>query len=80
MYEKSYVKSSLSTQLIPSTLLANVAAAGNVAITGDIFVAGRKINPVTFRENIAYVMQDDSLLATSTPREALQFSANLRFF
>jgi hypothetical protein len=56
------------------------AAAGNVAITGDIFVAGRKINPVTFRENIAYVMQDDSLLATATPREALTFSANLRFF
>lgn len=56
------------------------AAAGSVAITGDIFVAGRKINPVTFRENIAYVMQDDSLLATATPREALTFSANLRYF
>ena len=43
-----------------------------------MFVGGRKINPVKFRENIAYVMQDDALLATATPREALEFSANLR--
>lgn len=36
------------------------------------------INPVAYRKNIAYVMQDDALLATATPREALRFSASMR--
>ncbi len=47
-------------------------------ITGHISVSGQLINPVTYRKNIAYVMQENALLATSTPREALQFSARLR--
>lgn len=64
---------------IAPPLRVTAAATGNIAVTGDIFVSGRKINPLRFRENIAYVMQDDSLLATATPREALEFSANLRF-
>jgi ABC-type multidrug transport system ATPase subunit len=36
------------------------------------------INPLKYRKNIAYVMQDDSLMATATPREALSFSAYMR--
>ncbi len=36
------------------------------------------INPVAYRKNIAYVMQDDALFATATPREALRFSASMR--
>ena len=31
-------------------------------------VGGKVVNPVTYRQHIAYVMQDDALLATATPR------------
>ena len=41
-------------------------------------VGSQRINPVQYRKNIAYVMQDDSLMQTATPREALMFSANMR--
>lgn len=44
----------------------------------QVAVGGKLINPVAYRQNIAYVMQDDALLATVTPREALQFSATMR--
>jgi ABC-type multidrug transport system ATPase subunit len=44
----------------------------------QIKVGGHVINPVAFRKNIAYVMQDDALMPTATPREALRFSASLR--
>lgn len=47
-------------------------------IKGEIKVNGIKINPLSFRKNIAYVMQEDTLYPTSTPREAIQMSANLR--
>ena len=49
-----------------------------VDISGYVMVGGKKINPVAFRKNIAYVMQDDALVATATPREAIFFSAKLR--
>jgi ABC-type multidrug transport system ATPase subunit len=43
-----------------------------------VTVGGKVINPVSYRRNIAYVMQDDALMATATPREALSFSASMR--
>ncbi len=49
-----------------------------VEVTGEVRIGGNIVNPVAFRKNIAYVMQDDSLMATATPREALEFSAHLR--
>lgn len=47
-------------------------------ILTQISVSGQLIDPVSYRKNIAYVMQDDALMATATPREALQFSASMR--
>jgi ABC-type multidrug transport system ATPase subunit len=47
-------------------------------IDGKVTIGGKVIDPVAFRKNIAYVMQDDALLATATPREAITFSANMR--
>lgn len=61
-----------------NVLAGRSASTSNIKITGNVHVAGHKVNPVKFRERIAYVMQDDSLLATATPREALLFSAQMR--
>ena len=44
----------------------------------QVRVGGQFIDPATFKKNIAYCMQDDALMATSTPREALAFSAMMR--
>jgi ABC-type multidrug transport system ATPase subunit len=61
-----------------NVLAGRSASVGDINISGLIKVGGKEINPVTYRRQIAYVMQDDALLATSTPREALRFSATLR--
>ena len=50
----------------------------NTVITGDIKINGVKINPLENRQNVAYVMQEDTLYPTSTPREAIEMSANLK--
>ena len=54
------------------------ASAPGIDVDGIIKVDGVEIDPVVYRRNIAYVMQDDALMATTTPREALRFSAALR--
>ena len=77
-FKSIHFYSTCTNQYIVTTFTLTTATTSNIKINGNIFVAGRKINPVQFRENIAYVMQDDSLLATATPREALEFSAQLR--
>ncbi|CAE7759180.1 ABCG2 [Symbiodinium sp. CCMP2456] len=66
------------------TTLLNILAgrqntkAGGMSLSGQITTGGVPVDPVSFRSNIAYVMQDDSLLPFETPRECLYFSACLR--
>ena len=61
-----------------NVLAGRSAPSAGISIEGKVEVGGKVINPVTFRKNIAYVMQDDALMATATPREALTFSAMMR--
>jgi len=61
-----------------NVLAGRSASRIGVKVEGNVKVAGQEINPVAFRRNIAYVMQDDALMATAHPREALEFSASLR--
>jgi len=53
---------------------------GPIAITSDIRLNNYECNPskLEIRQQIAFVAQDDSLQTTSTPREAIKFSAKLR--
>lgn len=43
-----------------STLLNCLAGRLTTGVTGDISVNGSKVDPVKFRRNIAYVMQEVS--------------------
>jgi ABC-type multidrug transport system ATPase subunit len=61
-----------------NVLAGRSSSAAGISISGNVMVGGTKVNPVSFRKNIAYVMQDDALVETATPREALAFSAKLR--
>ena len=48
-------------------------------IEGDILInESMKLTQSTFGNFAAYVMQDDILYSTQTPREALELSAKLR--
>lgn len=47
-------------------------------VSGAVLLDGQPATGAALRHRIAYVMQEDSLLATATPREALLFRANLR--
>ncbi|KAF4659897.1 hypothetical protein FOZ61_004419 [Perkinsus olseni] len=48
------------------------------SFSGEVSFNGKVQDPVNFRSHIAYVMQDDHLTATATPREVLEMSARLR--
>lgn len=61
-----------------NVLAGRSASAKGINISGSVYVGGKPINPVQFRRNIAYVMQEDALMATQTPEEVLRFSASLR--
>lgn len=47
-------------------------------IGGGIYMDGLNMEPSKVQHLFGYVMQEDSLFATSTPREIFQFSAGLR--
>lgn len=59
-------------------MAGRVRSTHTISITGNIFLNHEHINPLDFKEHIAYVTQTDTLLSTFTPREALRFSATLR--
>ena len=58
-------------------VLAGRAPYGKIT-SGDVLLNGMKADPTVYREQLAYVMQQDSMFATQTPREALNFTARLR--
>lgn len=63
------------------TTLLNILSGRNRDIgtmAGSISINQIPVQPRKFRTNIAYVMQDDALFGTQTPREAITFSATLR--
>ena len=53
---------------------------GNILIESDVRLDNYTVDPkdINVRKSIAFVAQDDSLQITSTPREAIRFSAKLR--
>lgn len=61
-------------------LSGRVASRGRIQIQGEIRLDDYPVNPRhrSIRKMIAFVAQDDSLQVTSTPREAIRFSAKLR--
>ncbi|KAL3936730.1 MAG: hypothetical protein SGBAC_008022, partial [Bacillariaceae sp.] len=67
------------------TSLLNILAGraksrGAISINSDIRLNNYQVDPtdIAVRKNIAFVAQDDSLMVTQTPREAIYFSAKLR--
>jgi len=67
------------------TSLLNILAGrtrtkGNLTVEADVRLDGFPVDPTDMevRKQIAFVTQDDVLQATSTPREAIKFSAKLR--
>jgi ABC-type multidrug transport system ATPase subunit len=70
---------------LEQTSLLNILAGrsstrGKITIEADIRLNNYKVDPTNLevRKQIAFVAQDDSLQVTSTPREAIKFSAKLR--
>ncbi|KRX00581.1 P-loop containing nucleoside triphosphate hydrolase [Pseudocohnilembus persalinus] len=59
--------------------LSGRLASPNLKIYGQLFINGTPISDIhKYAHKIAYVMQDDILLAHYTPREAFWFVANMR--
>lgn len=67
------------------TTLLNVLAGrargsktGRSTMSGKVCLSGSEIDPVAERRRCAYVMADDTMYGTLTPREAIRFSAQMR--
>eukprot|EP00934_Nitzschia_sp_Nitz4_P006073 Nitzschia sp. Nitz4//scaffold4_size323378//275040//277173//NITZ4_000707-RA/size323378-augustus-gene-0.60-mRNA-1//-1//CDS//3329553540//6063//frame0 len=61
-------------------LAGRASSKGRVHIESDVRFNNHAVDPTNIhvRQHIAFVAQDDSLQVTSTPREAIYFSAKLR--
>uniref|UniRef100_A0A7S3YF66 ABC transporter domain-containing protein n=1 Tax=Lotharella globosa TaxID=91324 RepID=A0A7S3YF66_9EUKA len=61
-----------------TTMMNILAGRVSAPFSGSVLANGQAVNPAKFAKNIAYVMQEEALFATATPREALHFSAAMR--
>jgi ABC-type multidrug transport system ATPase subunit len=63
-----------------NVLCGRIAQGGNHEISGTISVNGSAVNPssLSFKQSVAYVMQEDATWPTLTCREALRVAATLR--
>ncbi|GAB5361129.1 hypothetical protein AAMO2058_000687800 [Amorphochlora amoebiformis] len=61
-----------------TTLMQTLAGRQSLPWRGKILANGTEIKVVEFRKNIAFVMQEEALYPTQTPREAFKFSVSLR--
>jgi len=61
-------------------LAGRASSNGRISISSDVRLNNYTVDPtdINVRQLIAFVAQDDSLQVTSTPREAIRFSAKLR--
>ena len=61
-------------------LSGRASSGGRITISSDMRLDNYVVDPtnIKVRQMIAFVAQDDSLQVTSTPREAIYFSAKLR--
>lgn len=60
-------------------LSARISNTKTARLTGKVFVNNIEYNSETFSNFAAYVMQNDVLFETLSPREALEFVANLKY-
>ena len=60
-------------------LLLGRLTSSNLELGGQLYVNGRAVDELTPYDNmIGYILQEDLLLATFTPRESFRFVADLR--
>jgi ABC-type multidrug transport system ATPase subunit/ABC-type multidrug transport system permease subunit len=50
----------------------------NSKLTGEVSLNGQIVDPTDYKQRFAYVMAEDALYATTTPREAFNFVCKLR--